>query len=389
MKPKKVCILVRNYVDRDPRVAKQMRWLTESGDYQVTVVGYGESGLNIEEIYQTVTFESRARSTLDKLFSAPKLLLNNFAPALAGSIYWSMPLIKDMYEAALAEDYDIFHANDWDTLPIAAAAAGKLKHSKVIYDSHEFATLEFEESPRFNLFYKRFRSTLERENIYKASVVIAVSGMISEELNKTYGVRPEIIMNCPEWEEILYREPDPGNIKLCHHGGYHTSRGIEELINCLNLLDKKYSLHFRLLCDGRTLDRLKRIARKAAPGRIFFHPPVKPAEIVSVINQYDLGVYLLKPVNFNNRAALPNKFYEYLMAGLGVCIGPLPEMQRVVEKWGCGTVCDGFDARSLAAAISSLSMKEISIFKMRALEAAKELNAGVEGNKFKSIYRNL
>ncbi len=100
MKPKKVCILVRNYVDRDPRVARQMRWLTECGGYQVTVVGYGESGLNIQEIYKTVTFESRARSTLDKLFSAPKLLLNNFTPALAGSIYWSMPLIKDMYEAA-------------------------------------------------------------------------------------------------------------------------------------------------------------------------------------------------------------------------------------------------------------------------------------------------
>ena len=389
MKPKKVCILVRNYVDRDPRVARQMRWLTESGEYQVTVVGYGESGLNIQEIYKTVTFESRARSTLDKLFSAPKLLLNNFTPALAGSIYWSMPLIKDMYDAALAEDYDIFHANDWDTLPIAAAAADKLKTSKVIYDSHEFATLEFEESPRFNLFYKRFRSTLEKENIHKASVVIAVSGMISEELNRTYGVRPEVIMNCPEWEETRYHEPDPGDIKLCHHGVYHTSRGIEELIKCLKLLDNNYSLHFRLLCDTRTMEKLKGIAQKAAPGRVFFHPPVKPAEIVSVINQYDLGVYLLKPVNFNSRAALPNKFYEYLMAGLGVCIGPLPEMQRVVEKWGCGAVCGGFDAKSLATAISSLSLKDISVYKMRALEAAKELNAVVEGNKFKNIYRNL
>lgn len=389
MKPKKVCILVRNYVERDPRVNRQIRWLAEAGKYRITVIGFGDGPVHMQGVDKIITFKWQERSLFGKFASAPGLFLNNFLPFLAKQIYWSTPFIKEMYAAALEEKHDIFHANDWDTLPLAVAAANKSKNARVIYDSHEFATLEFEESWKFNLFYKNYRAVLENEYIKRAHVVITVSHLIADQLEKRYGVKCKVIMNCPEFEEMTLNIPDPENIKLCHHGGYHPSRGIEELIKCLSYLDQRYSLHFRLICTQKVMDKLQKLAGEVAPGRVYFHPVVKPHEIVRTVNQYDLGVYALKPVNFNSRAALPNKFYEFIMAGLCLCIGPLPEMKRIVEEYGCGVVARGFDAHNLAERIGTLSVQKIVEYKRRSLEAARVLNAQVEGEKFRKIYEKL
>ena len=56
---------------------------------------------------------------------------------------------------------------------------------------------------------------------------------------------------------------------------------------------------FTIECDGANS-----VAPKAS----------EVATIVRTINQFDLGVYLLPPVNFNSAHALPNKFFEFIQA---------------------------------------------------------------------------
>jgi hypothetical protein len=107
------------------------------------------------------------------------------------------------------------------------------------------------------------------------------------------------------------------------------------------------------------------------------------------LNQFDLGVFLLEPVNFNYRLALPNKLFEFIQARLGVAIGPSPEMARVVESTGCGVVAPDFRPASLAACLARLGEGEINALKARADAAAPVLSARTNERIFLRLVERL
>ena len=104
---------------------------------------------------------------------------------------------------------------------------------------------------------------------------------------------------------------------------------------------------------------------------------------------YDVGLFVLPPVNFNYRFALPNKLFEFIMAGLAVAIGPSPEMARVVIDHGCGIVAADFAPATIAARLNALSADAIDAFKRRSLDAARVLNAEAEMGRLMGLYAEL
>jgi hypothetical protein len=104
-------------------------------------------------------------------------------------------------------------------------------------------------------------------------------------------------------------------------------------------------------------------------------PPVATDEIVPFISQYDMGIYLLEPNNFNNKHALPNKFFEFIQARLAIAIGPSPEMAKIVSNYKLGKVSPDFESQSLANTINSMGPDEIIGFKQNSDKAALVFNA--------------
>jgi len=92
-------------------------------------------------------------------------------------------------------------------------------------------------------------------------------------------------------------------------------------------------------------------------------------------NSYDVGLYLLPPRNFNQRNALPNKFFEFIQARLAVAVGPSPEMAGLVRRHGCGVVAADFTPEALAAELNSLDANQIVGFKLASNAAAAGLSA--------------
>ena len=70
------------------------------------------------------------------------------------------------------------------------------------------------------------------------------------------------------------------------------------------------------------------------------------------INKYDMGVFLLPPINFNYENTLPNKLFDFIQARLGIAIGPTPEMAEIVNHYKIGLVSEHFTAASLASRLS-------------------------------------
>jgi hypothetical protein len=97
--------------------------------------------------------------------------------------------------------------------------------------------------------------------------------------------------------------------------------------------------------------------------------------LTEATNDYDVGVFLLPPVNLSRRYALPNKLFEFIQARLAIAIGPSPEMATVVRSYGCGIVTDDFDPRTFAAALNALDPAAITAFKSASHTAAQELCA--------------
>ena len=129
--------------------------------------------------------------------------------------------------------------------------------------------------------------------------------------------------------------------------------------------------------------RLKALA--AGNPRIAFRDPVAPLRIVPESTHYDIGLFLLEPVNFNYEHALPNKIFEFIQARLAVAIGPSPEMARLVRRYDCGVVAPSFEPRAMAAALNALTPAEIDRLKANAHRAAKVHHAAENAARLRAI----
>jgi glycosyltransferase involved in cell wall biosynthesis len=111
-----------------------------------------------------------------------------------------------------------------------------------------------------------------------------------------------------------------------------------------------------LIGFGRWTERIR--GRDADPrfaGRHFTLPAVHPDELPWWTASADVVLVPLPPVSVNQRLSTPNKFWEALIAGTPVVVGPgLAAMAAIVEEHRVGLVAPSLTPDELAAAISTL-----------------------------------
>jgi glycosyltransferase involved in cell wall biosynthesis len=90
----------------------------------------------------------------------------------------------------------------------------------------------------------------------------------------------------------------------------------------------------------------------------------------------------------NHYLSLPNKFFEYLAAGVPVIIPDFPEMRRVIESRQCGWVWSD-RAENLANIVQSLSRDAVEGKKRRASIAGQELTWEREEQGLLNLYHQL
>ena len=141
--------------------------------------------------------------------------------------------------------------------------------------------------------------------------------------------------------------------------------------------------------DKGYIEELEALAAQVAPGRLRIVPALTPDKIVQEIRKADIGLVLIPPKSTSYLHCLPNKFFESMMAGLALVIGPSPEMQAIGEQGGFVAAAEGFTAEDLADCIRKLSVGDIDRMKKAALESAKEHHAAKEMEKLRALYSQL
>ena len=302
--------------------------------------------------------------------------------------------------------FDFIHANDLDSLP----AAVKLKRragAKLVYDSHELFPEQF---PRTNslkgkLFRFLFRTCftfLEKRLIKHADAVITVNESIASELARRYRIpKPLTVMNCPSLQErpSEYRKGEnpflrtfpqiEGRRIILYNGGITEGRGLENLVEAMSSIEEAALI---FMGKGPLENSLKkRVEDLGMKERVFFHPPVPPQDVVAFSQWADIGVLPYPDNCLNNHFSLPNKIFEYLLAGLPVASSDLPELRKVVKGNGFGILFNPEKPGDIARAIREiLEPKNLEEAKKRVLENAPLLyNWEKEEEKLLRVYQGL
>ncbi|MDP1715415.1 MAG: glycosyltransferase [Anaerolineales bacterium] len=387
---KKILIMCNTDPNTSPRPNRMARWLKD--EYQVTVVARQElriAGLANsfviapEGLFGTL---AKGKKSIVKLKELLRRLVMFTKKDYEGMIWASIGSPSDLLQRLARENFDLIITHDCTLLPLAFSVKGE-KPVKVMLDAREYYPRNFDDQWLWRVFVRPINEYLCEHYLSRCNKIITVSDGLAREYNKAYQIDPEVIMSMPPAQEMPLVPAQPGRIRLIHHGQANSSRRLELMIEMMDFLDERFSLDLMLVGDGRYLEKLRRLTLRGKNVKII--PPVPMKDIVPFINQYDVGLYLVQPSNFNIEYMLPNKLFEFIQARLVVAIGPSIDMKKIVEKYDCGIVSQDFSPQSLAQELNKLTPERIMDLKRKSHQAAMQLNAEANGKRIHEIVEDL
>lgn len=304
-------------------------------------------------------------------------------PQHAFASYWRVnQQYEQLYRRAREQRADIWLANDWTALPVVRALAAE-QGVPYAYDTHELAIDEYAQSLRWRLIHRPLIAAVERKGIAGAAVTSCVSQGIADRLQQVYGLpeKPMLIRNMPRYQAHAFR-PCGETIEVLYHGIVYEGRGLETCIDSVALWRPEFRLTIRGPGpEGYLAGLRKRIEAAGLGDRVVLAPPVPMVDLVKEAARFDIGLFALPGHSQQNVHVLPNKFFEYTMAGLALCVSDLPEMTALLRRHDLGRLIPEVTPQAIAAAVNGFDRPAIDACKAHALAAAKLLNWEAEADR--------
>lgn len=360
---KSLLVVSYTHTATDPRLLRQIETFAPS--WNLTVAGSGEKPPGD---FHFVSLVDKTRSTGYKVKEASLLSLRRFE-----QVYWMQPCANDALKKLQGKIFDLILANDVETLPLARRLADQI-NCPIMLDAHEFAPRQWDDQFLWRTFRKPQVEYLCRQYLPGVTRCTTVSPSFIDEYHQHYGVKPTIVVNAPKRSDIQPMLHVGGPIRMIHHGSAVKSRRLDKMITAFRQTPGDFQLDMMLVGQARPYYKeLQEAAR--GDERIRFVEPAPTTEIVNRIQQYDVGIYLLDPANYNQLHALPNKLFEFIQARLALVISPNPAMARVVNEFQCGVVAEDYSVDAFARAMAGLTRERVNAYKQQSHVAAGELCA--------------
>ncbi len=358
---KRILIISFSDIRNDPRVYRQVKHLKSS--YEIVTVGFKESGV---EGVEFIPIRERGTSKPKKAMRMLRLKLNDFKGYYEAT--FDVEPIRDMLKE---RSFDLILANDSDSLPLVFSWDHDIP---VLHDAHEYAPRQIDDQWWWRFFMREYMKWICRTYLKRCRAITTVTHGIASEYLSNYGVYPRVITSATDYVDIQPSPVENGRVRMVHHGSANPSRGIENYIELMDILDDRFSLDLYLVYrDSLYISKIKKMAETRNNVRILDAVPMQ--ELVTTCNKYDVGVFMQKPVNFNLEYSLPNKFFEFVQSRLLVAITPLPEIQKYVREMDLGVVSQSYDIESMALELKKLDNEKIRYHKLQSHLHAKELSS--------------
>jgi glycosyltransferase involved in cell wall biosynthesis len=262
--------------------------------------------------------------------------------------------------------------------------------ARLVYDTHELET----ETNGSRGFRKKLAKIVERFCISFTDQIFVVSDSIAREYAKMYAIpAPPVVLNCPPYRKPLKSDyfrkhfgiPDDAIIFL-YQGGLSQSRGVPVILEAFKQLAHPLKAVV-FMGYGVMEEEIKYAARKSS--NIFFQPAVPPDVVLEYTASADVGMHFIQNTCLNHYYCLPNKLFEYTMAGLPVIVSNMYEMSNFVRNNHIGVVARDESVAALIDAVSEIAQLNLAEMKRNALAAAEQYNWENQENVMINVYRNL
>ncbi|PGS49869.1 glycosyltransferase [Bacillus sp. AFS041924] len=428
---KKVCAFVFNHFTNDARVLRECSALVEAG-YEVDLIALHNSEMkelpkreNRNEGFRVI----RVNDQLPMILRWPLLIssyitdfvkMNIFTKILALILVilclFNMPIttistvllvtifsnrivkvasrrgysILEMTIYGLMRNYDIYHANDLNTLPQAIVGAKLFRRKKLIYDSHEVqSSRSGYENPIFGKIEKfliKFIDVMIHENDTRAKFTQDLYSIPYPEVihNYPFVSHPEENHSVNLHKLVGISEEEP---ILLYQGGIQKGRGLEQVIQAVPQFKRGIVV---FIGDGKLKPTLLNLVDEhQLHDRVKFIDKVPVDELLNYTRNAYLGFQVLNNINFNHYSASSNKLFEYMMSGVPAIACSFPEIQKVVDKEKTGICVDSHDPNSIAEGVNYLlDHPEVrDEMSKNCLIAREKYNWNVEKKIFVEIYR--
>ena len=399
----RIVIISTGQPSANPRVVKEATALSNSG-YDITVIycpmsawandfdkqlfentpeiKWINAGYTLEKDFWKYNFSRLRRKSYE--------LINRFIPSLATTkmtgIFLFAPELKSK---ATSFPAGIYIAHYLGALPAAIAASKKYK-AAVIFDAEDFHRGEHPDSPE----QKSFVIETEDRLLPKVDVIITASPLIGEAYKNLYPAKQVVTINNMFSKQDLQKPQNTNNgLKLFWFSqNIGPNRGLENIVEAMNLLDGDISLHLL----GNILDSgyfQKLVAKATHPEKIQVLGAVAPGEIFAIASRFDIGIAAEVPYDENRNICLTNKIFTYLLAGNCILASDTDAQRGFMAQYpGIGLLYKYDNAEDLAAKIEKLNNDRelLNSYKANALKLAeKEINWETESDKLLSIIKQI
>ena len=288
-----------------------------------------------------------------------------------------------LYFFLLFQKMDAICAIDLDTI-IPCYKISALRKIPRIYDAHELFTEMKEVITRPGI--RKIWTSIERRYLPRFKYGYTVSEGIADEFRKRYNVHYETIRNLPLLEELGTERK--GEKYILYQGAVNEGRGFEWLIPAMQHVN--YNL---VICgDGNFMRQLKKlIAENRLENKIELKGMLTPAELKVVAQGARAGIALAEKQGLNQWLALPNKFLDYIHAGLPQVTMNYPEYKKINVQYEVAILLDELEPREIAGALNNLCENDVVYERLRknTLLARQKLNWQNEEKKLLAFYAGI
>jgi glycosyltransferase involved in cell wall biosynthesis len=298
---------------------------------------------------------------------------------------------------------DIYHALDLPAL-LACYVAAKLHGKPLIFESYElpFSTLAWSDMSLSRRLLQVILIPLINHVVPRCAGAIGVSPPIVEEMQKRYHPsRVSLVRNI-----LPYRDVAKGDrfrqllglgpqVRIALYQGYlQPDRGLEKLILAAPFLDRDIVIVMMGKDMAETQAKLEMlIVGGGVADRVIIIPPVHYNDLLNWTASADIGLIIYPPdYSPNVRMMLPNKLFEFLMAGLPVLSSQIDPVVEVIKTYDVGQVVTSLEPTDIGKAINAMLADGEALARMHrnALQVAQqELNWEKEQQRLINLYYDV
>lgn len=264
-------------------------------------------------------------------------------------------------------------------------------NSKLVYDAQELET----ETVGVHGLRKLLALVTEKMLIPFVDEIFVVSESIADHYAKKYKLKnkPPVVFNAPPKTPIkrsnILRETlgiDIESTILLYQGVLQKGRGIELLLKTFVNEDIQNSVVV-FMGYGTLVKDIVGVSETSP--NVFYHPAVSPDILLEYTSSADIGIALIENVCLSYYYCMPNKLFEYGMAGLPVLVSKMKDLNQYVTENKCGFVVKDLIPSEVASTIREALSQNLKPLIENSHDSASKNSWEQQEQKLEQLYRGL